>query len=448
MTSARSPWRPRPIEIALLTAVAGLHALLFWIERMPAARRLWGDEVMYRDLAARWARGEAPEIDPLWPPLYIWFLGLFEPLGALAPLVVIVVQIVFLMAAAWALCALGELWTGSLAAGGWAAALFLLDPQVAAFGHYFWPEAVHLALLLVSLWLLARHGERWWALLLAGLLLGLALLTKSLLLPFLPLLLFPLVTRREPGRGLLRAALVLVVAGVIVLPTVVDQGRRHGVYAVADSSRFNLWVGLKDRSRKSLVDEIVGDEYQRYRASAATLRVRNERLTEQIAALVRERGLLTIAKGQIGKQYFRLFDKDSFLTAQLPGGAISGYGFGYVDTPAPLTLTLRVWSYALYALVLAAAGIGIMRLRLRGRPWLWVALLFVVGNLLLFLGLHVKSRYRLQFLPFLDLYAGVVLSQLWVSGVTRRARMPEPHGASTWTGGLLLGALLLWLAFA
>jgi hypothetical protein len=448
VTSARPPSRLGPIELLLVVLVAGLHALLFWIERVPAARRLWGDEVMYRDLAARWARGEAPEIDPLWPPLYVWFLGLFEPAGALAPVLVIVVQIAFLVSAAWALCALGELWTGSLAAGRWAAALFLLDPQVAAFGHYFWPEALHLALFLVSLWLLGRYGERWWALLLAGLLLGVALLTKSLLLPFLPLLLFPLVTRRAPVRGLLRAALVLLVAAVVVLPTVLDQGRRHGVYAVADSSRFNLWVGLNDRSRKSLVDEIVGDEYQRYRASGATLRARNERLTEQIATFVRERGLLTIVKDQISKQYFRLFDKDSFLTAQLPGGAISAYGFGYVDTPSMLTLTLRAWSYALYALVLVAAAIGVVRLGLRGRPWLWVALLFVAGNLLLFLGLHVKSRYRLQFLPFLDLYAGFALAQLSVLAVSRGAKVPELRAGRAWTGGLLLAALLLFLAFA
>ena len=437
--SARRFW------ILLLAAAAVLHALLFWIDRVPSPRRLWGDEIMYRDLAARWARGEAPEIDPLWPPFYVWFLGVFEFASDLAPLVIVCLQTALLVVAAWALCALGESWTGSRAAGQWAAALFLLDPQVAAFGHYFWPEALHLALFLLSLWLLDRHAERWPALLLCGVLLGVALLTKSLLLPFLPLLLAPLVSRRERGRGLVRAALVLVVAGLVVLPTVLDRGRRHGVYAVADSSRFNLWVGLKDRSRKSLVDEIVGDEYGRYRASGATLQARNVLLGEQIAAFVRARGILAVLGDQLGKQYFRLFDKDSFFTAQLPGGAIAAYGFGYASTPKPLALALRTWSYVLYALVLVAAGVGLVGLGLRRPPWLWVGLWFVLGNLLLFLGLHVKSRYRVQFLPFLDLYAGLVLSRLFV--VRSRGPVSDAPRRSL-ALGLLVAGLLVFLAFA
>ena len=34
------------------------------------AARLWGDEIMYADLATRWARGEPATLELLWPPLY------------------------------------------------------------------------------------------------------------------------------------------------------------------------------------------------------------------------------------------------------------------------------------------------------------------------------------------------------------------------------------------
>jgi hypothetical protein len=413
-----------------------LQGTLAYMARVPGARRLWGDEIMYRDLAARWARGEAPEVDPLWPPLYVWLLGLFEGLGLGVPLF-LAFQVLLLIVAATALRALGEQWTGSRAAGMLAAALLLLDPQVAAFGQYFWPEALHLALFLSLLWLLSAHGRSWPALLLAGLLLGLALLTKSLLLPFVPLFLFPVVAGGEPGRGLLRCALVLAVAGAVVAPVVCSNGARHGVYVVADSSRFNLWVGLNDRSRRNLVDEIVSDEYQRYRATGATLRARNKRLSEQLAALVHERGPARLLWGQLGKQYFRLFDKDSFFTDQLPGGAIAAQGSGYVGPPPGLASGLRSWSYALYGLVLCAGAVGFVRADLRGRPWLRVALLFVAGNLLLFLGLHVNTRYRLPLMPLFDLFAAALL-------VAPGSAVP---GARRLAAGVLLAALLLFLAF-
>ena len=75
----------RRVAVLVTLALAlGLHALLAWLELAPAPRRLWGDEIMYAELAERAARGEPAAPELLWPPLYPRLLGLAARLGPLA----------------------------------------------------------------------------------------------------------------------------------------------------------------------------------------------------------------------------------------------------------------------------------------------------------------------------------------------------------------------------
>jgi len=414
--------------------------VLFAIETWPGPRALWGDEIMYADLARRLAAREDARIDFLWPPGYPRFLAGLLVMGGGSFLLARCVQVGLLVLSAGLLRDLGLRLFGSRVAADVAAALLLLDPQVAGFAHFLWPEVVHLFLFLAALWILVARGERpgWLAVL--GVVLALALLMKSVLAPFLPLLLFPAV--RSAGlRGLGRVALVLATLAVTLTPTVIANARRGGPL-VADSSRFNLWVGLNDRSRKDLVDEVVGREYQKYLRSGETFRERARVLDGQVDALVRERGVLPILRVQLSRQYFRLLDKDSFVTDQLPGGAIARQGYGYRGTPAVLAALLRAWSYGLYALVLVAATLGVAVDPPRGRAWRWVLLSFVAYNLAAFLVLHVKSRYRIAFLPVLDLQAGA-LAAWWAAGGTRARVGPLALGMA-----LALAAVALLMAFA
>ncbi len=465
--------------VLVALAALGLHALLFTLERAPEPRRLWGDEIMYADLAERGARGEPAEIELLWPPLYPRLLSLAARLGPLgtqppgmapgaqaprpvgrARAVVALLQLAALVVAALALRAVARGLAGSVLAGDIAAALLLLDPQVAAFAHYLWPEALHLALFLGTLALLMRPRAGASASAGAGLLLGLALLTKSLLQPLAPLLAALVVARR----GLRQAALMLVVALAVVAPAVIDNGRRAGVYTVADSARFNLWVGLNDRAPRNFHDEIVGDEYERWRRSAPTFAERQALLSARIDAFVRERGVPRILRDQFARQYYRLFGAPSFLDDQLPGGAIARAGYGYVDPPATAARLLGLWSQAHYALLLVAAAFGaglLPRLLTRPTPaapegaprharrgWLLLAVVFVAYNLLTLLFLHVKTRYRLPLVPFLDVAAAVALSRLVARGThaTADGAMPT-FDRRALTIGALLAALLLKLAF-
>src|SRR4030095_9651878 len=104
-------------------------------------------------------------------------------------------------------------------------------------------------------------------------------LLKSVRGPFLPVLLLPLLREAGWRRGLVRAAILGAACFATVLPTMIANAHR-GAFVVADGARFNLWVGLSDVSRRSLVGEIVGDEYRAWQRSAPTFRER-ERILER-----------------------------------------------------------------------------------------------------------------------------------------------------------------------
>lgn len=489
------PWRrgrltPRRVATAaVVLAAAALHVLLFHLERSPTPRRLWGDEIMYAALAERGARGEAAAIELLWPPLYPRLLACAARLGPLAsvsptgtpsaPLdvgraraAVELAQVALLLGAVLALRGLARRISGSTAVADVTAALALLDPQLAGFAHFLWPEMLHLALFLGTLALLVGRTRRAWAAAAAGALLGLALLAKSLLQPFLPMLLVPLVVAHGWRRGLARSALVLTVAAAVVAPTIVSNGRRTGAWVVADSARFNLWVGLHDRAPRNFQAEIVGDEFDRWRISAPTFAEREALLSRRLDAFVAERGWLRILRDQSARQYYRLLGAPSFLTDQFPGGAIAALGYGYVAPTPWAARLLRLWSDAHYALLLVAASFGgVLALRLRTAPlageaererrvaraWIAVAAAFVAYNLALLLVLHVKTRYRVPLLPLFDVAAALALVRL--GQAWRRAGAPAPRAAgpdatplpaftrATLAAGALLAALLLKLAF-
>lgn len=427
---------------AWVTAVIGVVTWLYWA---PPAKLLCGDEGTYmfaaRDLLATGRAG----LDLLWPPLYPHVLaGLLAVAGG-SLIAVQALQLGLLLVAAALLHDLTAHLTGSRTAGAIAAFLLLADPTMAAFTTYLWPEILHVFLFLAVLWILIRRRDHRGWLALAGLALGLALLTKSVLGPFAPVLVLPLLLRGPRGRSLASAALVAVVAAAVVSPVAVANGLRRGAWVVSDSSRFNLWLGLNDVSRRSLEGDIAGAEYRRYLASAPDFRGRNDVLEAKIASLVRERGVPEVLRAQLGRQYFRLLDTETYLTEQLPGGFLHQTACGYGPATASLAAPVRLYAYGFHAMLLVAVALAVaLTAPWRERAWLRVVLAFLAYNLLVFLVLHVKSRYRLQFVPFLDLFAGAGLAAAWAR--LRRSDTSKVSGLRI-AAAVALAMLLLFLAF-
>jgi 4-amino-4-deoxy-L-arabinose transferase-like glycosyltransferase len=435
------------VLVPLVTAVAAVHGVLLWLYYLPVPKRLWGDEYRYLESARKLLGGDPSwRPDPLWPPLYPQFVaGLLAPAHS---------SLIALQLAQWVLLGLSAVvlhdfvrrLTRSSTAALTAAGLVLLYPPLVGFSHYLWPEVLHLFLLVVVLWILSlKPGSLSWSLV-AGVVTGLALLAKSLLGPFIPVLMVAAWARRPATRSVLCAAAFSVAAASTVLPTVVEQHRRTGRWIVADSAAFNLWVGLNDRGRRNFSDDVVTEAYEDYVASSPHFGERDRILKLKIRQLLSDRGVGELVAGQASRQYFRLLDKDSYLTDQLPGGvAVERYEVGYIRAPrAPATAT-RWSSYLIYALLLATAPLGFLVWENWDRRWLRTLALFLIYNLAVFFWLHVKSRYRIQLLPVLFIGSGAAVAWIGERAFSVDA-LPRPPKCRL-VVGVAIAILLEFLAF-
>lgn len=435
-----SAGRSRLLLVLLGLLGIGWHALFFYLGRDAEARALAGDEQTYWAKAELHFAGATPEPDPLWPPLYARFLSLcWHLVGQPSRWMVELVQVLLLALAGFLLSRLARregLPPGPAAAAGWV--LFLL-PTTASFAHYFWPEILHLAIFLAVLELL-QSGSGAGRGFLAGALLALALLTKSLLSGFLPLLLLLDLRAAPAGRRLAR--FLSVVAGLLLVlsPALWQSYHETGRPRLANSSTFNLWVGLNDQSRQSHVGSIAWRELQAFTQSAPDAAGRDAVLRGKIAEKVRTEGVPRLFFRQLSRQYFRLFEKDSYFTDQLPEGSLQAERQGYRQLSPAAARPMRYLAWAGHLLVLGLAGFGLALAAPRWeRPFSLLVPAFLLYNLALFLGLHVKSRYLVQLLPFLILAAVSAAHTLLASG-----KIPRPR---LWLGAGVT-ALLLFCATA
>jgi hypothetical protein len=272
-----------------------------------------------------------------------------------------------------------------------------------------------------------------------GALLGLALLAKSLLGPFVPVLVAAAaLSSRERSHRLSRAGAAVAGVLLVVAPVVVRNGLRTGTYSIANSGPFNVWVGLNDPPGRRGYDSFVAPAMNEYLASSPVPAERNRVVREKIAAKVSREGLLPTLGAQLRKQYVRLLDKESYFTDQLAGGQSTRRA----GPPGRREAVLRLWGYGVYGLALALAGFGLVLVvgepaRRTVRGWR-LPVLFLAYNAALFLLLHVKTRYRIAFWPAVLFLAAVALD--------RAARREVPSVRRLLAGGMA-ATLLLGLAF-
>ncbi|MBX3724821.1 MAG: hypothetical protein KF823_02785 [Xanthomonadales bacterium] len=411
--------------LAWLVLSAGLLAL-YWF---PQAKQLAGDEVsVYQPMALSVLAG-GDWFDPrlLWPPLQGLFMAAVYALAGPHVLAVQLVQLALLVLSGVLLQRCCLLLTGDTRTADWAAIALVVNPATIAFATWLWPEIMHLFASLLLAWLLlARRGltdaRRATAVAgLAGAALGLCLLAKSLLAGFWPLLLVTLWQRRAPGRSLAALAAFGLGALLVTGPVVHRSWQETGRATIADSSWFNLWVGLGDRWRSDYVFDETGERMAEYLASADDASGRAAYAREQALGIVEAQGVVATLARQAGRQYFRLFDARTTLSAQLPGPACRGHiGLYSLRTPwlvSAVDHLARGWHLAL----LLMAGLGLLAWRDWRRPWIWLLLVFLGYQLALFGGLHVKTRFLVPMLPVLCLFAAHLLVRLGESAATTHA---------------------------
>lgn len=437
-------------QAALLALALVLNLGLLALAHLPDTKRLVGDERRYFETALALARGIAVEQDPLWPALPARAQAAVVRLLGESVLPIQLVQIALWLAAAVAFGLVAQALLPSPRAALAAQALFVLSPELMAFSHYLWPVVPCLAFFLIALALLVR-GTGPASALAAGGSFGVALLFKLALLPFAPVavLFAGLSGRPRPARSWLRAGLFAGALCIAVLPAGLANLRQHGRFMIADSTSFNLWVGLLDETRVDYADRVAAREYVRFRDAGPDFASRERATREKIRARIGERGALATLADQLCKQPFRLLGFETYFTTQLVGGPREAYA----SRSATLAAALRGWAHLWHALLLLAGCLGLAFLDWRRPGWLHAMALWLVLGAGVFVGLHATTRYLLPLLPSLALFGGAAVSV----GAARRAGALDPGGAlpdaplrftrARALGGVFVALAVEWIAF-
>ncbi|HEY1015879.1 MAG TPA: glycosyltransferase family 39 protein, partial [Herpetosiphonaceae bacterium] len=300
-----TPARPRawwrdPVLLGLLALGLGLR--LWYLSIHNGRSAFFADEGDYYARAINMAFGGG-YVDDFWlirPPLVVfWLAGLFKltalaGLGAHLLLVARLVQIALSLAVLVLLYDTGRtlygVTAGRWAAGGWAVLYsFVKLPSLLLV------ENIFLALVTVFFWALARYERRpadrrgWGWLALAGAALGVAALSRSTLIWFLPavgLWLWLIERQRRPGQRVKPFAVLgrwLAVAGVmaaLVAPWTLRNYRLYGSFIPVDTMLgANLWLDADELDSRrgdnpklaalqSIEDPVARDAYGRQQGLA------------------------------------------------------------------------------------------------------------------------------------------------------------------------------------
>lgn len=293
--------------------------------------------------------------------------------------------------------------TFSPRAGLIAAAITAIYPELLWYSAHFWSETLFLFLLWCGFEraMAADVGAPIGAAVAAGVLIGLASLTRETALCVVPLLALWLFWNRG-GQGALRALALVLAAMVTIAPwTARNWIVYRGFVPVATAGALNLWEGntREPRSEVYARADAVSDPVDQYRYALSMAR----------AAIVQRQPQWLFEK--LGSEMPLFWGAESEAAMHLDRGA---YG------PVPLWApgACRRLLALPYLIVLALALVSLAAIPPNRTAWLLLA--FIAGYNLLHVVSHAMDRYRLPVLPALCVFAGSGWS-LWRAGTLRSA---------------------------
>jgi hypothetical protein len=299
--------------------------------------------------------------------------------------------------------------------------------------------------MVTATWLIVCHARSAVAAVAAGILMGCALLTKLLLYPLMWLLpaAYAGATMLPWRTRVVRAALFAVAMAFTIVPTMRANLERHGAFMIADSGTLNLWLGLHPGPNHSRL-------MREFLAAGPDMPARNAVYRERIRREVRQRGVWTIVRQQLSRQYFQLLHYESWFTRRLVRSrALPARRGQYQLRNTTLIAALHLQAHAMHALLLAAAAFGIAALRPRSAGWWNVVAGFLLYNLAVFLVANVNPRYFVQMMPAAMLLAGV--GGAWLIALARGTTPPASrafaYSPARFAGAIVLAVALEYVAF-
>ena len=355
------------------------------------------------------------------PPLYTLFVASILALPALGVTAVKVVQVLLGVLTVFVVYRIGRSWFDERSALV-AAALCALYPNFIAFTHYLWSETLFVFLVALAFAYVTKRGEASRAdLVIAGLLFGLAALTRSAILYFLPVVgLWLAWVHRAAGRRALIKPALLLVALVPLAPWAVRSSLLHDGFVLVDiNGPFNLWRGttpttFADRANPPggtyappfdglplmpvasqnprLLVQTVKRDLGRPQPTDLEIARHARRLAW---SHIREEPTAFLRRGWI--KIVDMWNPTSFLLRQLRVGA-------YGETSAGVQAVLSWCAVLGFLFVMGAGLVGLIASRRDPHAWLVIALL------LFFTAIHAMTfgltRFRLPLMPFVILFAG------------------------------------------
>jgi len=388
----------------LRLTLAGLLVRILFLLLEPSARLVgdehtwtaWGTEIASPAVAFSPATTRLIFYPPVYPYFIAASLWLFGALSAAKWCQVFVAALLVPAVGRVGTAALGRR-TGTLAAG-----IAAFYPDLVWFSVHFWSETLFLVLLW---WAFERliaaddEGDRP-AALLAGLLYGLAILTRETALYFVPFAAAWLFLNRARPGAPARSAAFLLAATLTVLPWTARNLVVYDAFVpVSTAGGLNLWQGNARLSREevyALYAQVPG-RIEKYRHA-------------------RRMGLAAIAARQPGWIFEKLRDElprfweaDSLALAHLRRqayGPVSAFGYrlAWITSIVPYLLVL-----ALFVSGVTWAPFERSSLLLLG---------FGAYHVLLHVATHGFARYRLPLMPLLFIYAGFAW-EAWLTPSTR-----------------------------
>jgi hypothetical protein len=392
--------------LALLT-LAGLAVRAAFLLMEPATRPV-ADERTWTNWAVESLATPRVGFSPLrthmifYPPLYPYFIAvpfaLFHTLEAAKWAQVVV--------AALLVPAVGGvgLWAFGGRAGVVAAAVTAFYPDLVWFAAHFWSETLFLVLLWWAIERLMAGDARGStaAVAGAGVLWGLAILTRETILYLTPVVALWLAWRAERGGGGRRAAAFLLCAVVTFVPWTFRNWIAFRAFVpVATSGGLALFQGNARLTRQEVYDryEAVHGRIEQYRFARS-----------EGWRAIRERQPLW-AFEKLAEQMPRFWEADSLALIHIKRGA-------YGAVPPAIAVAAAVVVLAPYLAVLAAFALGVGLLPLDRRRVLLVG--FLVAYNALHVMTHGFARYRLPVMPVVFLFAAAAFAA-WREGALRGA---------------------------
>lgn len=374
--------------------LAGLAARIAFLLLEPAAR-LVGDEHTWtawgQDVAAAAFSPTATRLI-FYPPVYPYFIAL--PLALFGSFAA--VKWCQVLLSALLIPAVGRVADAGFGrrAGTVAAAFAAFYPDLVWYSTHFWSETVFLVLLWWAFERLIaadRDGDRG-AAWLAGLLYGLAILTRETALYFAPVAALWLALSRERPGAPRRGAALLLVAALVVVPWTLRNAVVYGAFVpVSTAGGLNLWQGNARLSREevyALYAQVPG-RIEKYRTAQR----------EGVKAIVDRQPAWLFEK--LAAEMPRFWEADSLALAHMRREA-----YGVVSPWAYRAAAVVVVGPYLALLLAFVAGVAQARLDRRAV----LLLSFVAYYTLLHVATHGFARYRLPIVPVLFVFAAAALA--------------------------------------